>query len=429
MILRDPVHGLIAFETEEAAIIPRLLDTREVQRLRRIRQLGLTSFAFPGAEHTRFAHAIGCAHVMQLLIARLRQIDQDLPFWQRLTSDRATEAVAAALLHDVGHGPFSHLFEEAIPNAPRHEVWTTRIILDESSEVHRVLSRDDPGLPKRVAELVTGRHELAYLESAVSGIFDVDRCDYLLRDAHATGVTYGAYDLPWLLRSLRFDARNSDGPRGPGLAVDGMKGIMAIENFLLARLFMFQQVYFHKSTRAAEAMIRSILRRALQLLREGRRLPTQLSALETVAAGQSPSLAQYLALDDHELLVAISSWQSAEDATLADLCRRLVRRELFKTLELGGIESDRDEEEALALGRDIAEQAGLDPELYVTLDHASDMPFPDKSDIFVVFPDGRTKNLADVSFLLGRLRGQRVRRPRLVFAAELRQAIVSALAS
>src|ERR1044071_4295852 len=133
MILRDPVHGLIEFDSDEAAIVPRLMATREVQRLRRIRQLGLTSLAFPGAEHTRFAHALGAAHVMRLLLARLRQIDGELPFWQRATSERARDAIAAAFLHDVGHGPLSHLFEEALPRALRHEAWTERILVDPSS--------------------------------------------------------------------------------------------------------------------------------------------------------------------------------------------------------------------------------------------------------------------------------------------------------
>src|SRR4051794_18728580 len=249
MILRDPIHGLVAFESEEDAIVTRLLGAREVQRTRRIRQLGLTSFAFPGAEHTRFAHAIGAAHVMRLFLDRLRQVDGDLPFWQRVTSERARDAIAAAFLHDVGHGPLSHLFEEAIPGAPTHETWTERILLAPGSEVHAVLVADDPYLPQRVADLIHGKHPLPYLAKAVSGTFDVDRCDYLLRDAHATGVRYGEYDLPWLLRSLRFDDAADGAPR---LAIDGLKGVSAIEAFLLARHFMFQQVYFHKSTRAAE---------------------------------------------------------------------------------------------------------------------------------------------------------------------------------
>ncbi len=428
MILRDPVHGLVAFESDEANIVPLLLEAREVQRLRRIRQLGLTSFAFPGAEHTRFAHAVGAAHVMQLLVARLRQIDGELPFWQRMTSERARDAIAAALLHDIGHGPFSHLFEEAMPGGVHHETWTRRILLSPESDVHRILSREDPGLPQRVAELVDGRHTLAYLESAVSGVFDVDRCDYLLRDAHATGVIYGDYDLPWLLRSLRLDPRRGADERAPGLAIDGMKGITAIESFLLARLFMFQQVYFHKSTRAAEAMIRGILRRAVSLVQNGVRLPAELPALAAVAAGEQPSLANYLDLDDQALLVAMHAWETSSDVVLADLSRRLRARQLHKTIELGGVETDREDAEALAIARDISAAHGLDPDHYVALDKASDTPYPESAALPVIFPDGRARELADVSFLLGRLKGQTLTRTRLVFARELRPDIQKALA-
>ncbi|NUP05256.1 MAG: HD domain-containing protein [Polyangiaceae bacterium] len=429
MILRDPVHGLVAFESEEADVVVRLLETREVQRLRRIRQLGLTSLAFPGAEHTRFSHALGAAHVMQLLVARLRHIDVDLPFWQRVTSDRAREAIAAAMLHDLGHGPFSHLFEQALPRAQRHEKWTTRILLDPSSEVHGVLAAEAPGLPRRVADLVEGRHELPYLANAVSGLFDVDRCDYLLRDARATGVTYGDYDLPWLLRSLRFDVTSDDPDHAPGLAVDGMKGITAIESFLLARLFMFQQVYFHKSTRAAETMIRLIIRRAVDLVAAGAKLPVHIAAVDAAAGGGEPTLDQYLELDDQALLVAIHAWEEAKDPVLADLSRRLRARSLFKTIELGDVETDIPAERAHAIARELATTRGLDPDAYVALDHATDTPFPGNSALKVIFPDGRSRDLADVSFLLGRLKGQPLVRTRLIFAAELRDDLRRALAS
>ncbi len=247
MILRDPVHGLVAFEGPEEQIIEGLLDTAEVQRLRRVRQLGVTSLAFPGAEHSRFAHALGSAFVMKLLLARLRAIHGVLPEAQRVTPERAREALAAAFLHDLGHGPLSHLFEEAIPGAPEHETWTERIVLDTSTGVHRVLSSIDATLPAAVANLVHGRHPLAYLAKAVSGELDVDRCDYLLRDAHATGVRYGVYDLDWLLRSLCF-APHAGADLAPALAIDGAKGLPAIEAFISARLFMFQQVYLHKAT-------------------------------------------------------------------------------------------------------------------------------------------------------------------------------------
>lgn len=432
MILRDPVHGLVAFESEEDAIVPRVLAAAEVQRLRRIRQLGLTSLAFPGAEHTRFSHAIGAAHVMQRLIARLRRIDHQLPFWQRMTSERARDAIAAALLHDLGHGPLSHLFEEAMPGAPRHEHWTRRVLTDPSTEVHQILVRDDPSLPSRVAELIDGRHELPYLAHAVSGLFDVDRCDYLLRDAQATGVGYGEYDLDWLLRSLRFEpAGAATGPASaaPGLAIDGLKGITAIESFLLARLFMFQQVYFHKSTRAAEFMIRAIVRRAVTLLQGGATLPARLAALEAVAGGGEPSLTDYLALDDGVLLGAMRAWEDARDPTLADLCRRLRARALFKTMELSGVECDVTPEHALSVAREVCADAGLDPDVMVGIDVAEDVPFSAKTSLRVIFPDGRGRELSEVSFLLGRLRGERLRRVRLVFAPELRPRLREALAT
>jgi HD superfamily phosphohydrolase len=424
MILRDPIHGLIAFESEEDAIVTRLLATREVQRLRRIRQLGLTSFAFPGAEHTRFAHAVGAAHVMKLFLARLRQVDGALPFWQRVTSERARDAVAAAFLHDLGHGPLSHLFEEAMPGAPSHETWTARILLDPSSEVHRVLVADDPHLPRRVADLVQGVHELPYLAKAVSGTFDVDRCDYLLRDAHATGVRYGEFDLPWLLRSFRFDEAAK-----PGLAIDGAKGLAPIEAFLLARLFMFQQVYFHKSTRSAEWMIGVILRRVLDLVRDGVRVPALPPALAAAAAGDAPTLGQYLELDDQILLVALHEWESASDPTLADLCRRVRARSLFKTIELfrQGREGEATAEEAIAIGRDIARAAGLDPDVYVGLDVATDTPYADDGSLMVMFPQGRARLPSEVSFLLERLRNETITRVRVLFAPELRDAMRGAL--
>lgn len=429
MILRDPVHGILAFESDEASIVPRLLETREVQRLRRIRQLGVTSLAFPGAEHTRFAHALGTAHVMQRLLSRLRDIHESLPFWQRVSSERAQDALAAAFLHDVGHGPLSHLFESALPDLPRHEAWSSRILLDPGTDVHRVLSASDPGRPARVSDLVNGVHELPYLARAVSGVLDVDRCDYLLRDAHATGVHHGQYDLDWLLRSLRFGIPESEGA-APGLAIDGAKGLVAIEEFVLARLFMFQQVYFHKATRAAERMIGSALRVAVAALAAGERLPLVPPALATAARGQTPSLDDYLELDDATVWNAMHAWEGADVPVLADLCKRIRARSLFKTLELfGEQQAPAGRELALATARDIAAGAGLDPEVYVQLDVADDTPFDEDDDPpHVVFSKGVPRPLSAVSFLLGRLAGETLAKVRLVFAPELREPIIAALA-
>jgi uncharacterized protein len=436
VILRDPVHGLVSFESEEERVVERLIDTPEIQRLRRIRQLGVTSVAFPGAEHSRFAHAVGSAFVMKLLLARLRAIQSDLPFWQQVTSDRARDALAAALLHDVGHGPLSHLFEDAIPGVPEHEEWTVRVILDPSTKVHEVLAALDPGMPERVAELVRGRYPIAYLAKAVSGTFDVDRCDYLLRDAHATGVRYGQYDLEWLLRSLRFappgaseGARAGAAERAPSLAIDGAKGLPAIEAFILARLFMFQQVYLHKATRAAEWMIRAILARAALRIAEGDRLPSTPRALEVAALGEPVGLGDYLELDDGVLWSAIHAWEKVSDPALADICARVRVRRLYKTLELFGEHaSPAGRAAALATAREIAVAQGLDPELHVGLDVAEDVPFGGEAEpLLVVYAKGPARPLSEVSFLLARLAGQVLSRVRLILAPELREPVIHAL--
>ena len=435
MILRDPVHGLVSFETEEEQVVERLMDTPEVQRLRRIRQLGVTNYAFPGAEHTRFAHAVGTAHVMKLLLARLRQIHGELPFWQQVTTDRARDALAAAFLHDVGHGPLSHLFEDAIPGTPHHEAWTERIILDPGTGVNKVLTELDPQMPERVAALACGKkateasggEALPYLAKAVSGTLDVDRCDYLLRDAHSTGVRYGDYDLPWLFRSLRFSPAKEG--KAPGLAIDGAKGLPAIEAFILSRLFMFQQVYLHKATRAAEWMIRTALARATLTIAGGERLPLVPRAIEHAAHGQPLALGDYLELDDAAVFTAMHAWEGARDLPLADMCRRIRARSLFKTYELFGeqaIAPGRDEAHAVA--REIAQKRGLDPDVYVGLDVSTDTPFGGEPEpLLVVFQKGPARPLSDVSFILARLAGQVLSRVRLIVAPELRDEITQAL--
>ena len=428
MILRDPVHGLVAFESPEERIVEQLMDTPEVQRLRRVRQLGVTSLAFPGAEHSRFAHAIGAAFVMKLLLARLRAIEGALPFEQRVTEGHAREALAAALLHDLGHGPLSHLFEDTIPGTPPHETWTERIVLDPGTGVHAVLAAADASLPSRVAELVRGRHELAYLAKAVSGAFDVDRCDYLLRDAHATGVRYGVYDLDWLLRSLRF-APGVDPARAPSLAIDGAKGLPAIEAFITARLFMFQQVYLHKATRAAEWMIRAILARAVEVLRAGGELEAVPRAVAAGARGEAIGLADYLELDDGVLWGAMHAWERSSDRPLADLAARVRARALHKTLELFGEQATpQGRGRALAIAQDVARSRGLDPRAYVGLDVASDEPLGGSDEpLMVVYAKGPARPLHEVSFLLGRLAGQALSRVRLVLSPELREPVTHAL--
>jgi len=363
---------------------------------------------------------------MGRLLSRLRDIHESLPYWQRVSSDRAQDALAAALLHDVGHGPLSHLFEEALPRVPHHEHWSSAILLDPGTDIHRTLAQGDPGRPGRVAELIHGRHELPYLAHAVSGALDVDRCDYLLRDAHATGVRYGEFDLGWLLRSLRFGL--AEGEQAPPLAVDGHKGLVAIEEFLLARFFMFQQVYFHKSTRAAEFMIRAALAAGVRALAQGDALPGAPPALRAAARGEALSLGDYLDLDDGVIWAALHAWEDAGPPSLRDLCLRIRSRELFKTHELVGEQAEAGpSEEALYIAREIAADRGFHEDL-VGLDIASDTPIcADDDPPLVALGSDQARPLHEVSFLLGRLYGATFSKMRLIFPAELREPIRAAL--
>ncbi len=422
MLLRDPVHGLVSFEGEDGRVVAALLQTREVQRLRRVRQLGLTSLVFPGAEHSRFAHAVGAAHVMVRLQQRIRATEAVLPADRRMTDEDARDALAAALLHDLGHGPFSHLFEELVPSAPSHERWTAAILRDPATEVNRALEAVSQGMSERVAALIDGRTRLPYLARSVSGALDVDRCDYLLRDSHMTGVSYGLYDLDWVLRALNFD----EAPNGEWvLAIEGRKGLPPIEAFFLARHSMFRQVYHHKATRAAESLVRMLFKRLLTLAADGRAPAPLPPAVAAAARGEAIALSDYLRLDDARLMTAFAEWEDAEDPLLRDLARRLAVRSLPKTLPLPG---DRGvQEELLRRGRLIAEEKGLPPDLAVFVDRPCDVLFAEPprgaAGLWVSIRHKPIRRLGDVSGLLGHLRNEPMETARLVFLPELREPI------
>ena len=328
VILRDPVHGLISFEGPAESIISRLLDTREVQRLRRVRCLGPASLAFLGAEHTRFAHAVGSAHVMKRYLDRVYALSDDLPTADRVDPDTAQVALAAALLHDLGHGPYSHAFEAVLPHPFKHEDWTSRLILDPSSEVHAVLREIDPQAPQRVERLVHGEGDIPHLARAVSGTFDVDRCDYLLRDSHMTGVRYGVLDLDWLLQSMRLMV--APGEQRARMAVDGEKGLTAVEGFFLGRLYMYRQVYLHKAVRAAESVMRALFRRLSEIDPQ----PGTPAGMAKLLRGEAPAMGEFLDLDDHAFETALKQYSVSEDPVVAELAGRMRYRRLFKTLRL-----------------------------------------------------------------------------------------------
>lgn len=427
MILRDAVHGLVSFERPAEKIVVRLLDTREVQRLRRVKMLGVTSFAFPGAEHSRFAHAIGAAHVMTQYIARIRQIDNEFECdGGPATEDDERLGLAAALLHDLGHGPLSHLFEEVFASLPRHESWSSRLLLDPESEVHQVLAEHDRALPGAVERLIHGKHEKPWLAHAVSGTFDVDRCDYLLRDSYMTGVRYGLFDLPWLLRSLRLLRRNKTALI---LGIDGSKGLPAVEGFFLARLFMYQQVYFHKASRSAERMVRAVFARAAELSQNGSTdvLPALLAAL---AEGKTLTPREYSTLDDATLWSSIERWSNADrDPILRDLSLRLMRRELFKSATLD--DDDLRTDEVFADVQSIVKRAGFDPRYYAAYDTPTTTIYDEPTDLeealHVWYHRRPPKLLSRASLLLGKLKGEKLTPRRIFFPAEVREDVAKLL--
>lgn len=447
MLLRDPVHGLVSFEGDFEKVALALLDTQEVQRLRRVRQLGLTSLVFPGAEHSRFAHALGAAHVMTRLLEHVTPRQSELPPTLRLDATHARDAFAAAMLHDLGHGPFSHLFEEVMPNARPHEAWTTAIITDPATEVNAALRRFDPEMPARVASLVEGEHALPWLASAISGTLDVDRCDYLLRDSRMTGVAYGIYDLDWLLRSLAFaklDTARRNGPEAPPgltpegkddwvLAIEGRKGLPPIEGFFLARHFMYQQVYHHKATRGAECLVRGLFKRAAELVREGHVPEGTPEAIARSVVGDPPSIEAYVELDDARLLHCLSCWEKSDDRVLADLAARFRRRALPKTVPLPeGEGAEAKWREAHARASEVVTRLGLRADLHVWLDIAEDVPYEEPRDasregLWVMLRHQPLRRLGDISFALERLRNVAVVRPRLCFPREARDAVLAAI--
>ncbi len=359
-IYRDPVHNIIRLRTDadEGALMMRLIDAPEFQRLRRIKQLGLGLYTYQGAEHSRFTHSLGAFHLMTRVCDRLREN-------HRLDSNDLVAARAAALLHDVGHGSFSHVMEKVL--GFHHEAWTVQVVLSKETEVGRLLRSHSTELPAKVSAIIEGKFQPAALAQLVSSQLDVDRMDYLLRDSLMTGAKYGVYDLEWIINALAIDEA------GDRIYV-AARGLYAVEEYLQARYYMFRQVYFHRALRSAEAVLRSVLRRALQLLESG--IPIWYAphtAFEKILRKQPLTITEHLEVDDADVLFHIKQWQRADDQILRDLSRRFIGRRLFKALDLDMPVSER--EEFLSASRDAVARAGFEPEYYLIEDRASDVPY------------------------------------------------------
>jgi HD superfamily phosphohydrolase len=359
-IYRDSVHNIIRVNTDtaEGRLVVALIDTPEFQRLRRIRQLGLAYFAYQSAEHSRFTHSLGAFHLAQRLIAKLR-LTHDIP-------EAAQTAVrVAALLHDVGHGPFSHVIESIL--GFHHEDFTVEAVLSEETAIGRLLSAFSDTLGTDVAAIV--RHEFTphALGHIVSSQLDVDRMDYLLRDSLMTGAKYGVFDLEWIIKSIEID---EDADR---LYVS-TPGLYAVEDYLQARYYMYRQVYFHRTLRSAEAVLSVLFKRALQLAVAGDLLwMDDGTPMMTVLSGKKLSLQDHLAFDDNDVLYSVKRWQGSADKVLSDLASRFLDRRLFKAYDVDMPEDERPDFVSAARGEVAA--AGFDPDLYFVEDEATNASY------------------------------------------------------
>jgi uncharacterized protein len=349
--VRDPVHGLIVFRANSPLdrLAWQLLDTPEFQRLRRIKQLGVSEYVFPNATHSRFAHSIGVFHVARTLVRIIeREIDGIAQAFDPL---RAEVAVIAALLHDLGHGPFSHTFERVQLSrglGKRHEQWIADIIRNPHGKIRPLLDAYKLGgrFCDDVAALIEAEDPQDIYHAVVSSSFDADRLDYLRRDRLMTGTGAGAIDFDWLMehvrvREITIEAADAidevDQERVPTFCLD-KKALPAAEQFLLARYTLHEQVYFHKATRCVEHMIAKLLRCVAGLARHPKiALQTGLDChhpLLRFFAEEGVTLTNYLALDDVVVMGAIERMTHAADRALADLASRLRERRLYKTLDV-----------------------------------------------------------------------------------------------
>jgi HD superfamily phosphohydrolase len=290
---------------------------------------------------------LGVYEVMRQILSHFDRNGYGMPYVdQRL-------ALVSGLLHDVGHAPFSHALESVLQT--HHEDWSEAIIRNPDGDVHRALASIDPGFPDQVADVIAKRHANRLVVSLVSGQLDADRLDYLMRDSLFTGVDYGKFDLPRIVRIMV--------PRRDRLVVR-KSGRYTVEAYLLARYFMYWQVYFHPVCRAAEVLLKRTLARAQYLVQNGAKALSPYPELDRLLRGQW-SLEDYLAVDDHLILGAFSAWQHHDDAILADLSRRFLDRRLPKYRELGAEKPTEDTVQAL---RALVAEAGYDPDYYCTID-------------------------------------------------------------
>lgn len=336
--INDPIFGFIEIPQ---GLLYKIVTHPYMQRLSRIKQLGVTSVAYPGAQHTRFLHSVGAYFLMCEAIEQLQKKGHDI------SPAEAEATKAAILLHDVGHGPFSHVLEKTIIPSINHECLSLMLMKRINKETYGALDLS--------IDIFTNKYEKHFLHQLISGQLDMDRLDYLRRDSFFTGVKEGNIGSERIIKML--DVRDDQ-------LVVNEKGIYSIENFLIARRLMYWQVYLHKTSVACERMLISALRRAKELMLFGENIycPPILSFFFTNDISKErftedeSVLDQFVLLDDNDIWTALKTWSYSKDRILVTLCQGIINRNLFK-IELSDTEFDKNKVDDIA--KTVAKQLSL----------------------------------------------------------------------
>lgn len=396
-VFKDPIHRYIHVEDQ---VIWDLIKTKEFQRLRRIKQLGTLYLAFHTAEHSRFGHSLGVYEIVR------RMIDESFngrPAWN---NDDRPLALCAALLHDLGHGPFSHSFENIFNTD--HEAFTQAIITGDT-EVNEVLQRVAPDFPQQVADVINKTHDNKLVISMISSQIDADRMDYLQRDAYFTGVSYGQFDMERILRLMR--------PSENEVLIKD-SGMHAVESFIMSRYQMYWQIYFHPVSRGGEVLLSNCLHRAKQLYLEGyefKRYPTDFVPFFE----EDISIEQYIELDEAVVLFYLKEWIHEDDGILSDLSQRFINRDLFKYLPFDG--------SIITISEltDLFVQAGIDPNYYFVSESFSDLPYDydrpgsNRQPIHLLRRNGSIREISSQSLVISSITGINRQDYKLYYPKEL----------
>lgn len=387
-VFKDPVHRYVHVRDQ---VIWDLIGTKEFQRLRRIRQLGTTYLVFHGAEHSRFNHSLGVYEVVRRIVD---DVFHGRPEWNE---EERLLVLCAALLHDLGHGPFSHAFENVFKTD--HEYFTRQILLGDT-EVNAVLKRVSEDFPEKVAQVIEKTYENQLVVSLISSQIDADRMDYLQRDAYYTGVSYGHFDMERILRVMR--------PR-KGKVVIKSSGMHAVEDYIMSRYQMYLQVYFHPVSRSAEVLLNNILKRTKDLYEQGYQFAVEPVHFKSFFENNI-TVEDYIELDEYLLVTYFKSWMKEKDPILSDLSARFVNRKLFKYTNL----NPEEEPGRFERLKELFEKAGVDTDYYIYHDCTSDLPYDyyepdketDKFPIFLEMPNGEIRELSQESFIVDAIAGR-----------------------